>query len=88
MIEWKGEKLYLVREVAEIVQRSIPQVHAWIVAGKLQARDVAGVRYIAESEIDRLLGVAVEVAPPVPKRRERAKATARARAELQKDGWA
>lgn len=57
MIEWKGERLYTVKEVAGVFHRSVGQIHDWIKKGKLPARLIGGVRYVAEKEIDRVIGV-------------------------------
>jgi excisionase family DNA binding protein len=65
VVEWKNEKLYLVREVAALLGVSRQSVHAWLRSGKMGGRLLgSGMRAVSEADIDAF----VAGAPASPNR--------------------
>ena len=87
MIEFDGERIYTVPEVARIVGRCRGQVYAWLAAGRLPARMVAGRTYVAGSDLSAFLLPEPEGARPVPTSAARKRRAAKAVKVLEARGW-
>ncbi len=87
MREWKGERFYLISEVAAIIGRHRTVVHGYVQSGKLRARMIAGRRWIAETDLDAFLCPepvgAERMATPAARERRARKASKR----LDAKGW-
>src|SRR5947209_4119992 len=82
MIEWKGERYYRITEVAALLGRKRSSVYALCRKGTLPVRMVAGIRLVAESDLDAAFGEPVPGPPPAertPGQRRRASEVAKKR---------
>ena len=88
MIEYDGRRFFRVREVAQVLNKSVQQVGVDIRLGRLKAVVVSGVRHVREEDLEAFLN-GEEVVPTTKLRTttQMRRNAAKAGAELRRRGY-